>query len=336
MLRFGIIGTNFISEWFAAACAVTRGRAATAAVYSRDLGRGRTFAAKIGATDAFDDLDTMIASVDAVYVASPNAAHHPQAIRAITAGRHVLVEKVMGTSAAQVEEIFAAARAQGVIAMEAVRNVHAPTQQLLHDRLPELGTVRYARFEKLQYSSRYDRFRAGEALNAFDPALGNSALADIGVYCLQPALDLFGVPPRTSGASVWLANGFEGGGTLQLDYGEKVVDVAYSKIVAGLGPSVINGEDAAITLDDPGEPSLIELHRRGGDSTVLVDANRAVATGDTRDEKRRGATPADNMSHEVVDFLDQVDAGVLDPRWADLTLASRRIMDEQLARPRLP
>ncbi len=321
MLRFGIVGTNFISEWFAAACAATGGRAAPAAVYSRDLGRGRAFATTIGAPDAFDDLDAMIDAVDAVYVASPNAAHHPQAMRAIAAGRHALVEKVMGTSTTQVEEIFAAARARGVIAMEAVRNVHAPAHRLVRDRLPELGTIRYARFEKLQYSSRYDRFRAGEALNAFDPALGNSALADIGVYCLQPALDLFGEPPRTSGASVWLANGFEGGGSLQLDYGAKVVDVAYSKIVAGVGPSVINGEDAAITLDDPGEPSLIELHRRGGDSTVLVDADRT-------------ATPDANMSHEVIDFLDQVDAGVLDPRWAELTLASRRIMDAHLARGR--
>ncbi|NMD45994.1 MAG: Gfo/Idh/MocA family oxidoreductase [Propionibacterium sp.] len=319
MLRFGIVGTNFISEWFAAACAATGGRAAPAAVYSRDLGRGRAFATTIGAPDAFDDLDAMIDAVDAVYVASPNAAHHPQAMRAIAAGRHALVEKVMGTSTTQVEEIFAAARARGVIAMEAVRNVHAPAHRLVRDRLPELGTIRYARFEKLQYSSRYDRFRAGEALNAFDPSLGNSALADIGVYCLQPALDLFGEPPRTSGASVWLANGFEGGGSLQLDYGDKVVDVAYSKIVAGVGPSVINGEDAAITLDDPGEPSLIELHRRGGDSTVLVEADRT-------------ATPAANMSHEVIDFLDQVDAGVLDPRWAELTLASRRIMDAHLAR----
>ena len=332
MLRFGIIGTNFISEWFVAACRSTAGRAEPTAVYSRDLGRGRTFADSQEITDAFDDLGALIEAVDAVYVASPNAAHHPQAMAAIAAGRHVLVEKVMGTSTAQVEEIFASARANGVIAMEAVRNVHAPTHQLVRDRLPELGAVRYARFEKLQYSSRYDRFRAGELLNAFDPALGNSALADIGVYCLQPALDLFGMPPRTSGASVWLDNGFEGGGSLQLDYRDKVVDVAYSKIVAGVGPSVINGEDATLILDDPGEPSRIELRRRGGASTVLVEGGRLVGTGLSRTDDERRATPAGNMRHEVIDFLDQADAGAIDPRWADLTLASRRVMDGQLAR----
>ncbi|MFT4297260.1 MAG: Gfo/Idh/MocA family oxidoreductase [Micropruina sp.] len=318
MLRFGIIGTNYISEWFAAACRDTGGRAAATAVYSRNLDRGRAFAATVGVASAVDDLDALIEAVDAVYVASPNAAHHPQAMRAIAAGRHVLVEKMIGTSTAQVTELFAAARANQVIAMEAVRNVHTPAHRLVRDALPRLGTLRHARFEKLQYSSRYDAFRAGEQLNAFDPALGNSALADIGVYGLQPALDLFGVPPRTSGASVWLDNGFEGGGSLQLDYGTLVADVVYSKIAAGLGPSVIYGEDAALTLDDPGELSRIELHERGGAGTVLLDGPRV--------------TPGQTMRHEVLDFVDQVDAGAIDPRWADLSLASRRIMDEQLAR----
>jgi scyllo-inositol 2-dehydrogenase (NADP+) len=318
MLRFGIIGTNFISEWFIAACRTTAGRATPAAVYSRNLERGRGFAGAQGVADAFDDLDALLDAVDAVYVASPNAAHHPQAMQAIAAGRHALVEKVMGTSTAQVEEILGAARAAGVIAMEAVRNVHTPAHQLVRNTLPRLGTLRHARLEKLQYSSRYDRFRAGEHLNAFDPTLGNSALADIGVYPLQPALDLFGVPPRTSGASVWLANGFEGGGSLQLDYGTLVADVVYSKIAAGIGPSVINGEDASLVLDDPGELSRIELHERGGATTVLLEGPPVA--------------PADTMRHELVDFLDQVDAGGIDPRWSELTVASRRIMDEQLAR----
>lgn len=73
MLRFGIVGTNFISEWFTAACRAT-GRAEAAAVYSRDLGRGQAFADAQGIGSAFDDLDALIDAVDAVYIASPNAA----------------------------------------------------------------------------------------------------------------------------------------------------------------------------------------------------------------------------------------------------------------------
>lgn len=318
MLRFGLIGTNFISEWFAGACGSTDGRAQAAAVYSRTLAKGREFADANGVGDAFDDLSAMIDAVDAVYVASPNKLHAEQALQAIAAGRHVLVEKTIGTTAAEVEELFAAAEANGVIAMEAMRNVHTPAHRLLRETLPSLGTLRYARIEKLQYSSRYDKVRAGEYANAFDPALGNSSLADIGVYCLQPALDLFGVPERTSGASVRLANGFEGAGTLQLHYGGLVVDVVYGKVVAGRGPSVIHGEDAALEFNDPGELSTIVLHERGGVPSVLLAEDPVQ--------------PADTMRYELNDFVDQVDAGAIDPRWRELSLASRRIMDEQLAR----
>lgn len=318
MLRFGIVGTNFISEWFAAACRETQGRAEAVAVCSRDKGRAAEFASTIGATGAYDNLTAMAADVDAIYIATPVSAHCRQALEAIAAGRHVLVEKTMGANADEVAQILDAATSAGVVAMEAVRNVHTPTHQMIKDAMAQIGVPRHARFEKLQYSSRYDAFRAGDVQNAFDPSLGNSSLADIGIYCLAPALDLFGVPQRTTGASAWLDNGFEGGGSILLDYGTHVVDVVYSKIAAGAGPSVINGEDGLISFNDPGEPSQVALRRRGGADEVLLDVP-AVHPGDT-------------MVHEVLDFVDQVDAGAADPRWSWLSLTCRQLMDEQLAR----
>lgn len=318
MLDFGIIGTNFISEWFTAACAATGGRATVTAVCSRDLNRAEQFAEKAGIAGAFDVLDAMFDTIDAVYVASPVAAHHDQALRAIAAGKHVLVEKTMGASLEQTEEILAAAQRAGVVAMEAVRNLHTPAYRLIHETLADIGTVRYARIEKLQYSSRYDRFRAGEHMNAFDPELGNSALADIGVYCLQPALDLFGIPAASSGASVWLDNGFEAGGSLQLAYGSAAVDVVYSKIATGVAPSAIYGEEATIVFDDPAETSQVRIITRGGATRTLLQLDTVPA--------------AQTMSHEILDFARQVARGETDARWADLTVASRRLMDDQLRR----
>lgn len=321
MLRFGIVGTNFISDWFAEACQRTGGRAAATAVHSRDLGRARQFASRHGIERGFDDLDEMFDAVDAVYIASPNGAHRDQAIRAIGAGRHVLVEKTMGTSAAQVEQILDAATAVGVVAMEAMRNVHTPEHALIADAIGRLGPLRQARIEKLQYSSRYDRFRAGELPNAFDPRLGNSALADIGVYCLQPALDWFGVPERATGSGVRLHNGFEGAGSMLLAYDGLVVDLAWSKITSGLGHSVILGEDGAVAFDDPAEPNRIVFHPRGGNPEVLYEQE---------------SSPKQTLHHEILDFVDQVDRGRPDPRWANLSLASRRLMDAYLADTAVP
>ncbi len=316
-LRFGVVGTNFISDWFVQACARTNGRAVPAAVLSRSAETGAAFAGKHGIDAVFTDLDAMADDVDAVYVASPNALHHPQAIRAIAAGRHVLVEKVMGTSLAEVKEIFAAAAGQGVVAMEATRHLHAPAHRLIRDTLPRLGAVRQATFAKCQYSSRYDRFRAGDIQNAFDPTLGNSALADIGVYVLEPAIDLFGVPVTATGASAVLHNGFEGAGSMTLGYGDLVVDLSWSKITKGVVPSVILGEDGALVIDDLAEPSLIELRPRGGDPVTLLEVTDAAPLG--------------NLHHEILAFADQVDAGATDPRWTTVTLESRRLMDAHLA-----
>lgn len=322
MLRFGIVGTNVISAWFTAACRRSGGRAVAAAVCSRDLTRAEAFGREQGVPAAYDDLAAMANAVDAVYIASPIGAHHGQALTAIATGRHVLVEKTMGATASEAREVLDAATRAGVVAMEAVRNVHAPAHRLVRDALPWLGAVRSVRFEKLQYSSRYDAVRAGALPPAFDPGLGNSALADIGVYVLQPALDLFGAPGRTSGTSVVLPHGFEAGGTMLLGYQGMVAQVTWSKIVAGVTPSTIHGEDASLTLDDLAEPSRIVLHPRGGAPEVLLDTPPVA--------------PADTLDHELADFCDQVDADTTDPRWSRLTVTSRELMDAHLASLRQP
>ena len=204
---------------------------------------------------------------------------------------------------------------RGVVAMEAARHLHTPAFREFRRAIGDVGTVRYAHFEMMQYSSRYGRFLAGEHVNAFDPTLGNSALADIGVYCLHPALDLFGPPRDTTGTSLLLDNGFEGAGSMTWGYDGLVVDLSWSKITRGVNPSVIYGEDAALTLDDVGETSMIVLWPRGGEPEVLYDVPTAAP---------------DNMHHELVAFADQVDAGATDARWSQLSVWARELMDAHL------
>lgn len=318
MLGFGIVGTNFVSDWFAVAA-----RAAgcePVAVYSRGLDTAREFAARHRVRTPVDSLDALLAApgVEAVYLASPNAAHLPQALAALAAGKHVLCEKTMGANAFETNRIIDTARAAGLVALEAVRPMHDPTYDLVRRSLPRLGALRHAHLVKQQYSSRYDRVRAGQTPNAFDPALGNSAVADIGVYTLQPALDLFGLPQRSHGASVFLPNGFEASGTRLLDYGDLVVSCSWSKITSGVEPSVIVGEQGSLTVDSTSQPGVITLQSRRGQAEVLLD---------------HGArTDSSNMPAEVAAFAGFVERGELPDRFADLSLASRRLMDEQLAR----
>ena len=161
MVRFGIVGTNFISDWFAEAVTI-RSDATVAAVYSRTAESGEEFAHRHGIPMATTRYEALLDAVDAVYLASPIIAHHPQALAALAAGRHVLVEKTMAGSAAQIAEIQDAAAASGLIAMEAVRSLYTPAFAAIRAGVDRLGAIRQASFSKQQYSSRYDAFRAGD------------------------------------------------------------------------------------------------------------------------------------------------------------------------------
>ncbi|MFZ1382097.1 MAG: Gfo/Idh/MocA family oxidoreductase [Scrofimicrobium sp.] len=316
-LRVGIIGTNFISDWFVDACRQTSGRISPVAIYSRSLERAREFGETNDVPLTFDDYEAMLPEVDVVYVASPTSAHLDQAIAAMLAGRHVLVEKTMTSNLDQAAALFQTAEANGVVAMEATRSLHTPTYRIIRDALPQLGALRYAHFEKLQYSSRYQRFLDGERINAFDPSLGNSSLIDLGVYCLEPAIDLLGVPASVNSSAVLLPNGFEAVGSLQLTYPGMIADITYSKIAQGAGPSTIVGEDGSLEINDIAETSRIVLRRRGEEEEVLFES--------------APITPKETMPFELEVFADQVAAGRIDPRWREVTLETRRIMDQHLA-----
>jgi len=324
MIRLGIVGTNTISDWCVGAVrAADAGRESAAhlqpaAVFSRDAHRGAEFAARHGIGRAVDSLESLFPLVDAVYVASPTAVHADQALAAIAAGKHVLVEKTMAHSASAVEQIFAAADAAGVVAMEATRHLYHPAFAVWAEAVRSVGAVRYAHLEMLQYSSRYDAVRAGEYRSAFDPATGNSALVDIGVYCLEAALDVWGEPRAHSGASVHLANGFEAGGALHLDYADAVVEVAYSKIVQGVSPSVVVAEDGVVSIDSLAEPSRITRTRRGGEEEVLYSGLKPA--------------PVDTMPYELLAFAAQVRGEASDGGRRAVTRGARRIMDQHLAR----
>ena len=71
---------------------------------------------------AHDDFDAFLAdaTVDAVYIASPNTAHLDQALGAIDAGKPVMIEKPVATTAADARAMAKAAEAAGVFCMEAL------------------------------------------------------------------------------------------------------------------------------------------------------------------------------------------------------------------------
>ena len=195
MLRFGIIGTNWITDQFIAAGREVEGFT-LAAVYSRTEDRAEAFASKHGIPLTFTDISEMAAcrEVDAIYIASPTSFHAEQAIICMSAGKHVICEKPAASNSRELQAMAKTAAEYGVVFMEAMKSSFMPGFQAIREWLPSLGTIRRYTASYCQYSSRYDAFKRGEILNAFKPEFSNGALMDLGVYCIYPMVLLFGAP----------------------------------------------------------------------------------------------------------------------------------------------
>lgn len=299
-MTFGIVGTNFISDWFISSLPFANAEAV--AVYSRKIETGNAFAKKHGIPLVFDDFDAFLCSnaFDAVYVASPNFLHESQSVRALEAGKHVLCEKPATPSLAGYLRVCAVAKAQKRVYMEAMRTVHDSLWARVKESLPRIGRVRSAHLSFCQYSSHYDKHRAGEYTNTFDPSLSNAAMLDVGIYPIEAAVWLFGTPKKVCGSSLFLENGFEGGGEAVLSYGEYNASISYSKVTNALSPSVILGEDGGITVDKVVMPTVARL---------------CLCTGEEFVFEREPSLAPNNMHEEVLDFIRAVDRGELLPTY---------------------
>ena len=87
------------------------------AVRSRDAAKSTAFASRHGAPKAYSELGDVLAdpAVDAVYLSTPNALHAEQALAALAAGKHVLVEKPMALTVDDARAMAAAASARGLV-----------------------------------------------------------------------------------------------------------------------------------------------------------------------------------------------------------------------------
>ena len=118
-LRFAMIATGGIAETALAPAVKNAAGAELWSVLSRDAGRARDFAERHDAASprpAFTDIDALLADpeLDAVIIASADALHAEQCIAAAAAGKHVLCEKPMATSAADALRMAEACRNAGV------------------------------------------------------------------------------------------------------------------------------------------------------------------------------------------------------------------------------
>lgn len=349
MIRIATIGTSGITASMLDALANVEG-AVFVGTLSRDRERAAAFTSEHGGTTPFTSLDELAASdgVDAVYIGSPNALHHDQALACIAGGKHVLVEKPFCANRREAVEVFEAARETGVVALEAMRPLHDPAFHAIKEALPQIGAIRRATLRFGKYSSRHDEILAGRHTNIFDCAMASGSLMDIGVYCVEPLVELFGAPERVLASAALLDEDtrelthgpIDGSGVILASYPGMTAVLAHSKTTNDLSDSQIEGELGTLTVHGISAPSAIrvELRSHAARQADSVGYSSAQTVGRDIDLP----TFENTMQHELADFVQsveeiriggdytQVPCGTFGnvAHFRDVTLASLDIMDE--------
>lgn len=272
VVRWGILGTAHINRAVIPHLK-TAPRHRLVAVASRDADRAVAYAREWEIPRAFGQYDALLHSgeIDAVYVSLPNALHVEWTLRAIGAGRHVLCEKPLALTVADVDRVAAAASRAGVVVAEAFMYRHHPQTwrvlELVH--LGALGRVRYVRGSFSFWQSRPDDVR-------LDPALGGGCLWDVGCYPVSYARAVIGSEPES--VFGWRALGRSGVdeafvGQLQF-HGDVVAQFDASFRAPYRTQLEIVGDDGMLEVEHPFKP--VEgrpLRLRTSDGTECIDVD---------------------------------------------------------------
>ncbi|MCK1968821.1 Gfo/Idh/MocA family oxidoreductase [Franconibacter sp. IITDAS19] len=301
MIRFAVVGTNWITRQFVDAAHET-GKYQLTAVYSRTLEQAQHFASDYPVEHLFTSLAALAQSdaVDAVYIASPNSLHAEQACLFLNHKKHVICEKPLASTLREAQAVIACARENQVVLFEAFKTASLPNFLALRQALPKVGRLRKALFNYCQYSSRYQRYLDGENPNTFNPAFSNGSIMDIGYYCLASAVALWGEPDDVIASACLLESGVDAHGTVVLRYGDADVTLLHSKVSDSTLPSEIQGEAGSLVIEKLSECQRLTFVPRGGRVQELTQGQH-INTMLYEAETFAGLVSANQVEHPALE-----------------------------------
>ncbi len=279
-MRYGVIGTGWIAKSFIDGARMLCD-AEFAAVYSRTAESGSKFASENDIPGVFTDIGEFAnGDFEAVYIASPNRLHFEQSKLMLKNGKHVICEKPITVEPEELEELQALANQNGLIYIEAIMYMFNPARDLLKNAIGKIGRITSVHFDFSQLSSKYPAYLAGSLPNIFNPALATGCLMDLGIYCVYPALDLFGLPEKITACAHFMESGADGSGNSAFLYPDKLVNLTYSKLGQDRLGSQIFGDEGTITIESISKLVNMKLVDNKGNVTEII--------GDVEKEKIMG------------------------------------------------
>ncbi len=293
-MKLGIVGTSFITKEVLDTIAnVDKLNIEPYAIYSRQQKTADDYQNEHGLKMAYSDYEEFLKSdIDAVYIATPNSLHYPQALKALKAKKHVLLEKPMALDPEHITELFKVARENNVVLMEAMISLAKSTLHQLKAYLSK-KEVMLVDFHFAKQSRHYEAYKSGAKINVFTKEFGGGAINDLGIYCLYPINYLFGKPQKLLSLQN-LSRDFADESTVVIGKVDKILmTITTSKVVLKKAVSTITCSDCIIKI-----PNLAEFSQ-----VIVEDYNGNVITKFTTDSMR--------MEDELVHFQELVNSNEL-------------------------
>lgn len=318
MIKWGVLGTAGIAR----RCTIPGMKEAVNcelyAIAGRDKDKVKEFKDSYGFQVSYVGYEELLAddNVQAVYIPLPNQLHYEWVMKAIDAGKHVLCEKPLAPTAKEAEELFAAAKAKGVVLMEAFAYLHSPYIDLLKADISSgrIGEVNYidAAFLTSGYSLSNIRMQKD---------CYGGATYDLGCYCTSMILRLLDKEPNSIKAVA--------------DYSAEGIDVLTTAIM-DFGDGVRASMTCGMNLEKDKDYRLDRLFIRGSKGYILSDVefNQSgrleYILGDSEGIETRAVTVDQNYRIEVEQLGRCITDGDKPHVSEDFTVLNARVLDRIL------
>lgn len=311
-LRWGILGPGWIADRFVPSVRENT-RQNIVAVGARSQASARTFADRWGIAKAYPSAEGLVGDpdVDAVYVSTPHHHHFPGALRAIDAGKHVLVEKPLALNAQEAGELAEAAKRRNVLCVEAYWTDFLPKFDVLRQVLADgvLGELRSV------LADHGERFGPEHRIMRADMAGG--PLLDLGTYPVAFATGALGPAERVLASGQPAPGGVNGQASILLAHPGGAQSVLHTTLFSRTPcQAVVAGSLGTLTIP--------------GSFYAPGDFSIADHDGIVRLRYREEANRYRQLYHEVVHFARCVGEGLAESPVRPLaaSIATLRTLDE--------
>ena len=316
-VRWGIVSAGNIANTFARDMAHAP-NAEVVAVAARSEADARAFAEQHGIAKACEGYDTLFADdeIDAVYVATPHTLHLPNALDALRAGKAVMCEKPLTTSADECRQLIEVAAETGNYLMEAMWTWFLPAvrQARAWFDAGRIGALRHVRAD-FGYPKKYD-----PADRVYNVELAGGCLLDMGIYPIAiNRLFTNAEPNNVQVVAKHAPNGVDDDVVMQFDYDDSVASLATSFRCKLPNTAYIIGTEGYIEIPhfwSARECRLVVMHdvvdsfedgRKGSGFEFQI----ASASKDILDGRTQSAIVPHAASLAFQQDMDRVKAGLL-------------------------